>query len=431
MSDLGNESGGAADWERRLSDIMRMMRETSEQTDPQAMVAAYSRHVRSMVPVDAFVSMSRRDLDPPKYRITRYSGWTEKINPWQQKDRLPILEGGLLGKLLYDGEPTIIDELKLPPDDPAAEYLAGQRSLMAVPHLEGGKTVNMFVSARTTPGAFDRERFPDMVWTSILFGRSTHNLVLAEQVRAAYNLVDRELQVVGDIQRSLLPAQLPEVPGLKLAAHYQTSQRAGGDYYDFFPLKDGRWGIMIADVSGHGTPAAVMMAVTHSIAHMFPGASAPPSEMLNFVGRHLANRYTNHVGAFVTAFYGIYDPRTRELEYSSAGHNPPRLKRCGGGPISVLDGAASFPLGIAADVSYENATIGLHSGDQIIFYTDGITEATDPWDQQFGVARLDAAIAPCRDDPKEVIAALLDSLSAFTAGQPITDDRTLVAAMVE
>jgi len=431
MSTLDREPAGTADWERRLGDIMRMMRETSEQTDPQAMVAAYSRHVRSLVPVDAFVSMSRRDLDPPKYRITRFSGWTEKINPWLQKDRLPILEGGLLGKLLYDGEPTIIDELELPPDDPAAEYLAGQRSLMAVPHLEGGKTVNMFVSARTAPGAFDRERFPDMVWTSILFGRSTHNLVLAEQVRAAYDLVDRELQVVGDIQRSLLPSQLPDVPGLKLAAHYQTSQRAGGDYYDFFPLKDGRWGILIADVSGHGTPAAVMMAVTHSIAHMFPGASAPPSEMLNFVGRHLANRYTNHVGAFVTAFYGIYDPRTRELVYSSAGHNPPRLKHCGGGPISVLDGASSFPLGIAADVTYENATIRLQSGDQIIFYTDGITEATDPADRQFGVARLDAAIAPCRDDPKEVIAALLDSLSAFTAGQPITDDRTLVAAMVE
>ena len=127
--------------------------------------------------------------------------------------------------------------------------------------------------------------------------------MLAEQVRDAYNLVDRELQIVGDIQRSLLPAVLPDIPTMKLAAHYQTSHRAGGDYYDFFPLPDGRWGILIADVSGHGTPAAVMMAVTHSIAHLYPGTSAPPSEMLNFVSQHLSRRYTQGVGAFVTAFY--------------------------------------------------------------------------------------------------------------------------------
>jgi sigma-B regulation protein RsbU (phosphoserine phosphatase) len=420
----------ATDWQRRLTDIMNMMRETSTHTDPQSMVAAYSRHVARMIPSDGFVALSRRDLAPPKFRITRYRGWKQQVNPWKQKDLLPLLEGGLFGELLYQGEPRIIDDLQLAHDDPAREYLAGQRSLMAIPQIDGGVCNNMIISTRSVPEGFDRERFPEIVWTSMLFGRSTHNLVLAEQVREAYEIVDRELQVVGDIQRALLPAELPEIPTMKLAAHYQTSQRAGGDYYDFFPLPDGRWGILIADVSGHGTPAAVMMAVTHSIAHMYPGTSSAPSDMLNFVGRHLARRYTQNVESFVTAFYAIYDPQTRELSYSSAGHNPPRLKRCGAGTITALDGAADYPLGILADVDYQDETVLLESGDQLVFYTDGIIDSADTTGQLFGLERLDAVVEQCRNEPSEIVESLLTAVDAFTGGEAASDDRTVVAARV-
>src|SRR6185369_10191873 len=126
------------------------------------------------------------------------------------------------------------------------------------------------------PKAFNPDQFPEFVWMGNLFGRATHNLVLSDELRSAYNTVDREMQIVADIQRSLLPETLPKIPTLDLAAYYQTSRRAGGDYYDFFPLPDGRWGILIADVSGHGTPAAVIMAITHSIAHSFPGPPSSP-----------------------------------------------------------------------------------------------------------------------------------------------------------
>ena len=163
---------------------------------------------------------------------------------------------------------------------------------------------------------------------SSLFGRATQNLVLSAELKKAYEVVDRELKVVADIQRSLLPARSRAIPTLSVAAFYQTSQWAGGDYYDFFPLPDGKWGILIADVSGHGTPAAVLMAVTHSLAHGFPGPHDPPSALLTKVNHQLSTLYTADNEAFVTAFYGIYDPKTRRLDYSSAGHNPPRLMRC-------------------------------------------------------------------------------------------------------
>ena len=158
-----------------------------------------------------------------------------------------------------------------------------------------------------------------------------------ERVEELLRELDSELKAVGEIQRSLLPIELPAVHGLDIAASYQTSHRAGGDYYDFFLLPPTRlndhrhrFGILIADVSGHGTPAAVLMAVTHSIAHGFEQPDRPPADLLAFVNRRLCDGYTTNNTAFVTAFYAIYDSATRQLTYSSAGHNPPRLRLNGG-----------------------------------------------------------------------------------------------------
>ncbi len=173
----------------------------------------------------------------------------------------------------------MINDFEVAPDDPAAEFLAGHGSLVAIPLLDQGVALNMVVHLRREPAAFDPEMLPEHVWTANLFGRATNSLVLAGTVKTAYEEIDRELKAVAAIQRSLLPAKLPELSSLKLAAHYETARRAGGDYYDFIPLPGGLLGILIADVSGHGTPAAVMMAVMHSIVHNYPGepAAAEPA----------------------------------------------------------------------------------------------------------------------------------------------------------
>ena len=122
----------------------------------------------------------------------------------------------------------------------------------------------------------DRAIIPMLHWQGNLFGRGTSNLVLRNQLGEALTALDRELEVVGEIQKSLLPQTLPTIKGFDIAASYLTSARAGGDYYDFFPLNNGRWGLFIADVAGHGTPAAVLMAITHAIAHSQPGTHTPP-----------------------------------------------------------------------------------------------------------------------------------------------------------
>lgn len=222
----------------------------------------------------------------------------------------------------------MIDDLILEPDEPAIDYLKGFRSLLAIPMYDQGVAMNMVIILQREPNAFEREQIPDLVWRSNLFGRATSNLVLKEELRQAYQALDREMKAVGEIQRSLLPTELPKIAILDLAAHYQPAQRAGGDYYDFFPMPDGQWGIFIADVSGHGTPAAVVMAVTHCIAHTHPGPPLPPGKLLEYINQHLSARYIGVGSTFVTAFYGIYDSKQRHLKYACAGHNPPRLKRC-------------------------------------------------------------------------------------------------------
>jgi sigma-B regulation protein RsbU (phosphoserine phosphatase) len=420
----------AGDWQERLAFIVETMRDMSRQTDPQAMVRAYGTRMRQLMQTDRTVSLSRRDLPRPKYRITRSSLWKEEVNPWQNKDRLPVLEGGLLGELIYGDEPRVMDEIQIARDDPAAEYFAGMRSLIAVPNYDQGVALNMVVLMRKEPASFQREQFPLWVWMSNLFGRATHNLVLSEELKKAYEAVDYELKIVADIQRSLLPKELPRVPNLSLAVHYQTSRRAGGDYYDFFPLPDGRWGILIADVSGHGTPAAVLMAITHSIAHAYPGPPTPPAQMLNYVNRHLTSRYSIQSETFVTAFYGIYDPADRSLSYACAGHNPPRWKRCAGGGISSLATLDGLPLGIEPDHTYRERTEKFQPGDQIIFYTDGIVEATNSTGEMFGVERLDRVLSQCREEASELLRAMLTALEEFTAGHPPVDDRTLLVAKV-
>jgi phosphoserine phosphatase RsbU/P len=431
MNSATTISKAVSDFRRpTLAQIVELMRDMSRHTDPQEMVRAYATRIGDLIPTDMRLSLSRRGLQAPQFRITRSSAWKTEINPWREKSRLPLLEGGLLASLIYGDEPVIIDELEFDPDDPAAEYLEGHRSLAAIPMFDHGEGLNMVVLFRKEPGAFAADDFPQMVWMTNLFGRATNNLVLSDDLRQANLALDREMAAVGDIQRSLLPEFTPQIATLDLAAYYQPSRRAGGDYYDFFPLPDGRWGVFIADVSGHGSPAAVLMAVTHCIAHTNPGQAQPPARVLDYINRRLTNLYTSQNGNFVTAFYGVYDPKKRTLQYACAGHPAPLVKRCTDGSLFELDCAGGYPLGVMDDGEYDEAELQLQPGDQIIFYTDGVTEAANPRGELFGAERLDQVLENCSVQASALLDSVLASLDAFADGQPADDDRTMIVARV-
>jgi sigma-B regulation protein RsbU (phosphoserine phosphatase) len=418
-------------WHEELAIIDRTMRAISGVTDPEEMVRNYWTGIGELISIEDFVSVSRRDLAWPEYRITRSSRFTEHHNPWTQRDRLPRFSGGLLAEFAYANRPTIIDDLpaRLTEDEPARFYLEGFQSAVALPQYDGGEGLNLTVMLFPPGVEIDRSFIPMMHWQAGLFGRGTTNLVLRNELTAVLEALNRELEVVGEIQRSLLPRDLPQIEGFELATFYQTSARAGGDYYDFFPLACRQWGLFIADVAGHGTPAAVLMAITHAIAHAQPGTHTPPSVLLGYLNDQLTRSYTRD-GTFVTAFYAVLDPSNRRLTYARAGHNPPRLVRRG--CVRSLDETGALPMGILENQAYGQATVCLEPGDLVLLYTDGITEASPPprngERELFGVERLDDLLLACgANNAAECIERVRGEVAAFCANAPPIDDQTLIA----
>lgn len=429
-------------WQERLDFIVDTMREVSRHKEPHAMVEAYATRMRT----DDFgrmLSISRRGVEPPKFILARDSLWKEQPSPWRERDKLPRMEGGLLGEIVFGNEVRYIPDLRVPAGDPAAELLRGWRSLVALPVFDGGDALNVTIFLREEANAFDPDDLPHMFWTTNLFARATHNLVLSDQVKRAYEELDRESEkvkraydmldgearLIRDLQRALLPPELPRIPALDVATHYQPATLAGGDYYDFFNQADGTWALFIGDVSGHGSPAAVEMAITRTLAHVRAERPFAPSEMLGYLNDRLAGRLLVHP-AFVTALCAVYDPRRGTIRYSSAGHHPPRLKRCSDGSLFSLDGAGSPPLGVLEKIPFRDAEQELVLGDQLIFYTDGITEAMDPKGEMFGLDRLDGVLENCGVNAQALIDTVLAELLAFTSGRDLADDVTMLVARV-
>jgi len=417
--------------EQKIELAVQAVRQLSVARDTDEMVRGFEKSTRWQRRSDRWVAVSRRDLSDGWYRVTRSSSWTEKINPWKQRDRLPLLRGGMVADILYSDRPRIINDLPsvLKPDDPAYEYLQDAGSMLAIHHFDGGHGLNMPLLLMEAKDGFDEENLPQEILYHNMFGRAVRVHRLKEELAEAHTELDRELKVVGDIQRSLLPNELPNIPGFDFGASYETARRAGGDYYDLFELMDGKWGVLIADVSGHGTPAAVLMAVTHALAHGYGGPPLLPSELLNHVNKSLCKGYTSESGTFVTAFYGILDPKTKKMDYAIAGHNPPRLRRtCS--TIEAIHEPAGLPLGIIEDETYQTGQVQLNRGDALLLYTDGITEAMSPDGDLFGEERLDRLIRCC-DSGSSIIRRINAAVTEHCASKQPTDDRTLVAVRVK
>jgi phosphoserine phosphatase RsbU/P len=255
------------------------------------------------------------------------------------------------------------------------------------------------------------------------------------EVRLARALeeLDRERREVGEIQRSLLPASLPEIPGLEMSPYYRPSEHASGDYYDVVPLIDDQWGFVMADVAGHGTPAAVIMTVMRTLIHAELPSNRDKSagEFLEHVNRVMSATYLRD-GRFVTVWAAVLDPVSRRLTYASAGHNPPRLLR--GGSVLTLDVAVGLPLGIDPVATYEDIDITLEPEDLLVIYTDGITEAMRPRIdglELFGTERLDHVLCESAlDRTCDCTERVRKAIAAFTNNAAPTDDQTMLILRV-
>jgi sigma-B regulation protein RsbU (phosphoserine phosphatase) len=410
----------------RLERLDALVKELSVQEDPKRLVQVFDRQADMVFPRDGLIIVTRRDLEQPWYRILRSWRWEETDFPLTDLQRWPLFSGGLLGQLLYAGKPTVINRLDVPADDPSWEHFEGMRSLACVPGYDHGQPVNLLVFLRREPDRFTLEDLETLLLNANLFGRTVSNLMLTQQLQEAYRALDYEKEQVGRMQRHLLPAELPYIEGLELGASYMTCSRAGGDYYDVLSLPSNRWGLFMADVSGHGTPAAVVMAMMHTLMHAFPGSPTPPARVLAHINRHLLGVAPE--GMFATAFYGIYDAHYRRFRYASAGHPLPRW-RSSNGCIRELEHAAGLPLGVVNEDSWTEREILLVPGDTLLLYTDGILEGANHRGEPFGRLRLDEALrlGPVRAGP--LVQHIERHYKAFCNGTPDLDDRTLLAAV--
>ena len=430
----------------RIPVLLELVQQLSRATEPAEVLRDYAAGMVKLRGKAGFISLSCRGLERGQYRITRLltqDNLTDihKADPWRRSESLPVHEGGLLGGIVAGGAPVVMTDLEVRDDPAIGNAAADYRSLIASPLFEHGEPLNWGIQLRREPDAFTVKHLEEMLLQGNLVGNTVRHVQTARQLRQANERIAHEMKRIAEIQRALLPSELPAIPGVRLAASYQTFDTAGGDYYHFHEVgsspvhlvePDGRWGLMVADVSGHGPAAATVMAMLVTVLMTYPGPEVTPTGVLQYANEHLCNKRID--SSFVTAFIGLYDSRRRTLTYSCAGHPPPLWRTSNGGNDTVvnkLDEAGSLPLGILTDVEYEEAAVELRPGDTLALYTDGITEAKSPDGEMFGVEGMEKAIRACSGEPQCLVDTLNNHLQRHQQSIRPQDDQTLVAMRVD
>ena len=245
-----------------------------------------------------------------------------------------------------------------------------------------------------------------------------------EQQTRERERAEQELQVARGIQRASLPEEVPTLEGWRITPYYMPAREVGGDFYDFFELKDGRLGLVVGDATGKGVPAALVVTATCSMLRAVAQAlgSSSPGEVLERVNETLLARIPPNT--FVTCFYAILEPESGKLRYANAGHNLPCCRHDEDAVIE-LD-ARGMPLGLMPGMGYEEKEGELVPGESVLFYTDGLIEAHSPGGEMFGTPRLRSLLSEGPEGGRELSATLMEELERFTGEEwEQEDDITL------
>jgi serine phosphatase RsbU (regulator of sigma subunit)/anti-sigma regulatory factor (Ser/Thr protein kinase) len=320
----------------------------------------------------------------------------------------------------------VVDLTHLDLDSPALGQLQAGGVALVVPLVTNGELVGLLnVGSRLSEqeySADDRrllETLARQAAPAIRVGQLIRERQAEVQERGR---IEQELHVAQMIQQNFLPKEVPLLEGWRVAADYRPARAVGGDFFDFIDLSDGRIGLLIGDVTDKGIPAAMVMAATKSLLRASAQRLLDPAVVLARVNDQICPEIPENM--FVTCFYGVLDPATGGLRYANAGHNLPLVQTAD--EASELR-ATGMPLGLMAEMEYEEHQTTLARGARVLLYSDGLVEAHDSDREMFGTARV-ADVLRLQATPDGTVRLLLDALDRFTAeSAEQEDDITLVA----
>ncbi len=322
-----------------------------------------------------------------------------------------LLDGDDLAQAGVAIPDRVVQALQL--QTPIAMPLRGRTELVGV----------LLVAGRTDDLLLNQRRL------NILTGIASQASTSIESVRlladlAMRQVLERELDLAREIQKSFLPACCPVVPGYQLASAWRSARRVGGDFYDFMLLSNGNVGIAIADVADKGVPAALFMALSRTLMRATSMSGRTPSDALRRTNTLIMSDAPSDL--FVTVFYCLLHPRSGHFTYANAGHNPPLWVNTQTEKVERLT-QHGMALGVIPDLPLSEYSITLAPGDVIVLYTDGVTEAYNTAEEEFGVERLEkVALLHARESAEDIVEAIKAAVDDFVGDVPPFDDFTLV-----
>ena len=383
--------------------------------DSGEVMSSIIESLRSVIPYDAaaIFLLDARTLDVAGETVRGFNPETAR--------RLRLRMGeGIVGWAAKTGRPVIVPDVRTDP-----RYISAReetRAEMVAPLIAGGEVIGVFnlesdrVNAYTPRELRLLETFASQAAVTIERSRYIRQEVEKDRL-------DRELQIARRIQLTFLPDRDPDWPGYDVSGYNVTSEEVSGDFFDYIPITGPNWGVVIADVSGKGVPASLIMASLRAalwteVRNTY-SLSTICSRINNFLYQSLGET------EFVTAIYGVIDLDTHRFTYSSAGHLPPILLRKNGHPCFLEEGG--LPLGAFPDVEYPEGHVDIRVGDVMLLYTDGAVEAIGPEDEEFGRDRLVEALRQVRDRPaREIRTELIEEIRRFSGSNRLADDLTFV-----
>lgn len=380
--------------------------------------------------IESILTVARRELKVERgtvYFVDHSKGvlWAKIASGLDASEiRLPIGQG-LAGTVAATGETIVLNDAYADPRfDRSMDDRSGfhTRSVLCVPiKNQAGRVVGVLQLLNKNEGDFNAQDLDFLQalsdYIAIAMENAMLHLSLVEKER-----MQKELQLAREIQGRLLPAPPQDIPSTALSARSIACYEVGGDYYDFVRLPDGNLVLAIGDVSGKGVSAALVMSSLQAALRM----AAPLEDHLTDLAGHLNSLLHGMTSGskYVTFFVGRYDPSTGVLRYVNAGHQPPFVISASG--VQQLN-ATGMPIGLIPGRSWNEEQVRLEPGGFLVLYTDGVTEAGEGGENEFGLERLrELALSLRERSGEDVIQQILGEVSAFEAGSPVCDDKTLV-----